>query len=68
MKNILSDISKKTFDILGKFQYVQEKIQDLGETIKDHEKRIAKLEGAYELNVAKVKNVILEEMLKLPQK
>lgn len=68
MKNILSDISKKTFDILGKFQYVQEKIQDFGETIKDHEKRIAKLEGAYELNVAKVKNVILEEMLKLPQK
>ncbi len=67
---VLEDLAKKAIEILAKYEVIDQKVRDLGETLRDHDRRICKLEGAYELNLTKLKNAVLEEALrlKLPQK
>jgi peptidoglycan hydrolase CwlO-like protein len=68
MANAIEDLAKKAVSILVKAQVLDEKVKGLHDEVKDHEKRIAKLEGSCDLNIEKVKVAFLEakSQLQLP--
>lgn len=65
MANVLEELAKKAINILVKAEILDEKVKGLDSDVKDHERRIAKLEGSVELNLERVKVAFLEAKAQL---
>ena len=65
MANAIEDLAKKAVSILVKAEVLDEKVKGLSDDVKDHERRIAKLEGSRDLNMEKVKVAFLEAKAQL---
>lgn len=60
MPRLLDDFAKKAISILAKAEVLDEKMRSVNQTLIDHEKRICKLEGSYELNITKIEKALLQ--------
>ena len=62
---MLEELASKAVKILTKAEVIDEKLSDVKETVKDHEKRIAKLEGSIEGELARLESAFDKTKLQL---